>query len=275
LGDDTPAWPLTSNYASDLFAGTARDYARCRPAYPAELFDALLGDAALDRRAGLLDLACGTGQVALALSGQFEVVLAVDQEPEMIEVGRAEAARLGRSNVVWQVGPAEDVDVEPGSVDLVTIGNAFHRLDRPRVAASARRWLSASGAIAVVGTSSLLADDEPWQVVATDAARRWGRLGDPATGASPTSDGPRRTHEEVLAEAGFSVHEVVVSSVHPWTIDDIIGYLHSTSFASVPALGDHADRFEAELRARLPQVEPAGGFVETIKFFYVLGRREG
>lgn len=49
----------------------------------------------------------------------------------------------GANNVRWSVGYAEDVDAEPASFELITAGNAFHRLDQPLVAG--RVWSSRNG----------------------------------------------------------------------------------------------------------------------------------
>src|SRR5260370_15486980 len=131
---DVPKWPVVAKYATDLFAGTAEYYDKYRVPYP----DAMLND--MMKRAGttgegrLLDLACGTGELALPLAPYFQEVWGVDQERDMIERARSKAARAGASNVRWIVGRAEDVDAPEDSVELVVIGNAFHRLDPSRVA---------------------------------------------------------------------------------------------------------------------------------------------
>src|SRR5260370_39513926 len=120
----------------------------------------------------LLDLACGTGELALPLAPYFREVWGVDQEHDMIERARSKAAKSGSSNVRWIVGRAEDVDAPADSVELVVIGNAFHRLDRSRVARCALDWLAPRRCIAISGSSSLGAGQE-------------GRRGAPPRGAAP------------------------------------------------------------------------------------------
>ena len=79
-------------FSPDLFRGKAEYYDRFRRSYP----DALISD--LVRRTGasgqgrLLDLACGTGQLAFALRSSFAEVWAADQEPDMVAVVAAKAA---------------------------------------------------------------------------------------------------------------------------------------------------------------------------------------
>ena len=79
----------------------------------------------------LLDLACGTGQLAFPLRRWFPAgVWAVDQEPDMVDVVQAKAAAAGAWEVRPVVSSAESLDAEPGSFELAVIGNAFPRLDR-------------------------------------------------------------------------------------------------------------------------------------------------
>jgi SAM-dependent methyltransferase len=75
-------------FPRDLFRGTATFYSRFRPPYPPALLDDLVERVRPSGEGRMLDLACGTGQVALPLSGHFTEVIAVDQEVEMIEEGR-------------------------------------------------------------------------------------------------------------------------------------------------------------------------------------------
>jgi SAM-dependent methyltransferase len=114
-------------YRKDLYKGTAEYYDRFRPLYPAMLLTDLRARVDLDGTGRLLDLACGTGQVAFALAGDVAEVWAVDQEAESIEFGRRAARRLGvfRGEVVPEggeggggCGPAEGA---VGSVVIVEV----------------------------------------------------------------------------------------------------------------------------------------------------------
>ena len=161
-----------------LFKGTAGDYTRYRLPYPQALCEALVADAraGVGTRAGadgdvgavadargtgrLLDLGCGPGRVVLRLAPSFATAMAVDPEPEMIDEGRQIAADLGIVNIDWVVSRAEGLRIPDESIDLVTIGDAFHRLDQRFVAERVRGWLRGNGALALTwqmcpGTSCL------------------------------------------------------------------------------------------------------------------------
>jgi hypothetical protein len=69
------------NFAPDLYQGTAGYYDRCRLSHPAALTGDLLRRTRASGTSGrgrLLDLACGTGQLAFALRDRFAEAWAVD-----------------------------------------------------------------------------------------------------------------------------------------------------------------------------------------------------
>jgi ubiquinone/menaquinone biosynthesis C-methylase UbiE len=111
-------------------------------------------------RAGLLDLACGTGQVAFALAADVAGVWAVDQEAEAIEFSRRKAQRAGVTNIRWLAAAAEDVALQ-GAFDLVAIGNAFHRLDRDAVVTRMMSHLPARGCVALLWAGTPWRGDRP------------------------------------------------------------------------------------------------------------------
>src|SRR5215469_1394588 len=79
-------------FRADLYRGTAEWYDAYRPPYPRELIDTLTSTIGADGTGRLLDIACGTGQVAFALRSYFAEIWAADQEPAMIAVAARKAA---------------------------------------------------------------------------------------------------------------------------------------------------------------------------------------
>jgi SAM-dependent methyltransferase len=265
---------IAQNLQPGAFEGTAETYLRYRPPYPVPMLDELLGRAKPAPGAVLLDLACGPGRVALDLAGAFGRVLAVDLEPEMVEVGRVAAARRGIGNVTWMVGRAEEAQIEAGSVDLITVGEAFHRLEQTVVAAKAFGWLKPGGCFATLGARSLLDGDEPWQRTAAKVARRWMARAFPTGWAPgrPDADLGPGGFERVLRAAGFvDVENRDFEQPRDWSFEEIVGYLRSTSTCSLKALGEHGRSFEAGLRAALV----GDVFSESFSSGYTLGRKPG
>ena len=263
------------NLLPNAFAGTAAAYAKYRPPYPPALLQQLLAHAGGPPGGVLLDLACGPGRLALDLASSFETVWAIDLEPEMVEVGRQEAARRGVGNVSWFVGRAEDLVAPEGGFDLITIGEAFHRLDQTLIAQRSLAWLRPGGCVAALGCQNILDGEAAWQKAVAEVARRWmarafpGGWGEAREGAAI---GPG-SYVRVLQAAGFTeVTERTFHEPRAWRFDEIVGYLQSTSVCSRRALGDF-DAFEAELRAALGDPTPAQRFPETMNWGYTLGRK--
>ena len=71
----------------DIFQGTAWYYARFREGYPPEFFDLIKRKFDLLKGDRVLDLGCGTGQIAIPISASVKEVVAMDPEPEMISEG--------------------------------------------------------------------------------------------------------------------------------------------------------------------------------------------
>lgn len=57
------------------------------------------------------------------------------------------------------------------------------------------------------------------------------------------------------------------------TLDSVIGYLHSTSFAAPHLFGDRMEEFDQALRERLPRHATEGVFVDENVFGILLARR--
>ncbi len=250
------------------FAGTALYYARYRPPYPDDFLCQLRSRAGTSGNGLLLDLACGPGRLAIPLAAHFHRVVAVDVEAEMIGVARVEARRRSASNIVWQVGRAEDLQLAPGSAELITIGEAFHRLDQARVLTLARDWLQPGGALVTLGAEPIWRGEEPWKriLVETVKASTGNALGDPE--AAPWGGPADRLHA-----AGLQVEEHETRVDCTWTCDSIIGFMFSTSFASHQILGERAAAFEANLRDALLELNPDGHFPCLQRFSFTLGRK--
>ena len=50
----------------------------------------------------------------------------------------------------------------------------------------------------------------------------------------------------------------------PGTVEEVVGYLYSTSYCSPAVLGNRREPFEAEFRRTLRELSPAGVFPEEV-----------
>ena len=261
-------------FRTDLYKGTAEYYDRFRPPYPAVLLDHLRARVPLDGGSRVLDLACGTGQIAFALAADVEEVWAVDQEAEFLAFADSKARRFGVTNINWIEARAEDVELER-RFDLVAIGNAFHRLDRDVVANRVVRHLTEGGCIALLWSDTPMRGDQPWQVVMRATVERWmddvGARSRVPAGWEQAMD--RDPHMAVLRRAGLTYEgKFEFSVVEGWSVESLIGWVYSTSFLNRGALGDRADAFESDLRDKLLDCCPDGVFEEGVTFAYELAR---
>ena len=271
---ERPIYEPTQDYPADSFLGTAQYYARYRPPYPQELIDDLRRRSGITGDGRLLDLGCGPGRVALLLSPYFSEVWAVDQESEMIEVGRQEAEQRGATNIQWMVGRAEDLEAQSESFDLITIGEAFHRLDQRLVAKLALEWLMPGGCLATMGCYGVFNGKEKWQILGAEVVRKW--TGSRPPTKSKKKDQPRGPDhdQEILRAAGFEEVEIYKFPIpHVWTLDSIIGFQYSTSVTSKRALGEDTGKFEADLRGTLLTYDSRGEYSATLSCGYTLARR--
>jgi len=263
-------------FATDLYQGTAEYYDRYRLPYPEAMLEDLIRRAEVSGHRRLLDLACGTGQLAFPLRRWFGEVWAVDQEPDMVEMVRAKAEAQGAGNVRPVVSGAETLDAEPDYFDLVVIGNAFHRLNRHVVAGKILGWLKPGGHLALCWTSQPFLGAEDWQQALAAMVERW-KVALGAEGRIPAGwDLPRQRQPDlqVLAAAGFEVaghHEFTAQ--HRWSLPELAGLIRSTSFLPASVLGDQGAAFDADLAASLGPYGIGGAFTENVSFVYELARK--
>jgi len=266
----------TVRFARDLYQGTAGQYDKFRQSYPAQMLDDLVRRAGVSGHGRLLDLACGTGQLAFPLRRWFAEVWAVDREPDMAELVRAKAAAEGAGGIRPVVSDAEALHAEREYFELAVIGNAFHRLDRDLAAGLILGWLKPGGHLALCWSSGPWAGGEEWQRALAATVDTWMS----ALGAGDRVPAgwdlarQRRPDLRVLSDAGFEAagrHEFAVQ--HRWTLAELAGYIRSTSVLPAAVLGDQADAFDADLAARLGPHGDGGVFTETVSFAYELARK--
>jgi len=264
-------------FRRDLYQGAARDYDRFRLPYPRILIDDLAERSGADGRGRLLDLACGTGQVTFALAGRFAEVWAVDQEPDMTGLVAEKARAAGLAHLRVITSSAEDLPAPDGGFDLVAIGNAFHRLPRTGVAASALRWLRPGGFLALLYSGeNPWRGAAPWQRAMAGVVDHWMTWAGGNDRIPPGYEQDRRERPDraVLAAAGFEVlGEWLFPTEHAWTTETITGFVFSTAVLSRAALGGQAADLAADLRRELAGFESSGGLPETVGFVYELARR--
>lgn len=131
------------------FARSADAYERSRPGYPDEAIQHLVGH--LAARARVLDLAAGTGKLTRPLLASGLDVVAVEPVPEMRAGLPATARALD--------GTAEAIPLTDGSVDAVTVGQAFHWFDGEKALDEIHRVLRPRGMLGLIWNRRV--EDDP------------------------------------------------------------------------------------------------------------------
>ncbi len=253
----------------NVFSGTAWFYARYRPGYSNEVINMFREKFGLSKKSRVLDLGCGTGQIALSVAPYVSEVIAVDPQDDMLKEGQDLAGTKKVTNVRWVLGESNDLpsmSATIGNIDLTVIARAFHWMDREQTLKDLYTTTKTDGGVAIIQDSGprdgpLL----PWKEIIDQTVRYW--LGEERkAGTEGTYSHPTKRFETVLQESEFRDIELTEFNVErSWSIDQIIGYLYSASFSSLPVLREKKEAFEVDVRKRLGELEPTGQFKEQVR----------
>ncbi|MGL3210566.1 class I SAM-dependent methyltransferase [Bradyrhizobium sp. BR 1433] len=259
--------------ASELFRGAAPYYARHAVPYPEDFFRSLVRVCSLSNRSRALDLGAGTGQIGIPLARSVADVLAVDPSDEMVQEGRRMAEVLGVKNIEFRVSISEDLNEPMSSFDVAIIAGAFHYMDRATVLAKLAQMLKLDGCVAILSRKLNRSEPKEWyNAMLSDIKEFWG--GSFPTG--PVAFGPVHTvsSQEVLRASNFGeITKLRHYYEHHWSIDDLLGFLYSTSLAAPGTLGPRRDEFATRIRRLLLSYSPSGFFVEQGQVTTLLGYR--
>ncbi|MHC2296165.1 class I SAM-dependent methyltransferase [Rhizobium mongolense] len=248
--------------ATELFRGAAPYYAKHTIPYPHDLFRSLVRICRLSERGRGLDLGAGTGQIGIPLALSMGKVVCVDASDEMVEEGRQAADAQGVGNVEFLVSRSEDLDETVPQFDITTIAGSFHWMDREAVLAKLASMVKPGGCVAIIDRDRDRSEPGEWSTAMwSDIKEFWG-------GNFPAGPGATRplltvTNREVLSASPFGeITELRHYYEHHWSIDDLIGYLYSTSKGASGTLGNRREEFTVRIRRLLLSYSPTGFFTE-------------
>ena len=232
---------------SRAFELVADVYERARPEYPRAAVQWLTGELDLRPRRTVLDLGAGTGKLTRALVATGARVIAV-------EPGEAMLSELRRvlPDVEAILGGAEAIPLAEGSVDAVTVGQAFHWFRHDEAVPELHRVLRRGGGVALLWNSR--DQDRPPQREISDLIKPF----------VP----PRRPHVSVsvkaLEESGLFTKPTARRFRFAQRLDAeaLVERISSISFVAAAPPGQRA-----QLERRLRELAAAGG--GSVEFAYV------
>jgi predicted TPR repeat methyltransferase len=124
-----------------------------RPPYPAQVFT-LLRELVVGTPRVVVDLGCGTGDVARPLSALVDSVDAIDCAPRMIERGQSLPGG-DRLNLRWILGWVEETTFPRSSYGLVTAAESLHWMDWDLLFPRLRTLIAPGGYLAIVSRPEL------------------------------------------------------------------------------------------------------------------------
>ena len=257
------------------FGGEIADlYHRYRRGYPPELIPAIVNAFSLRADDLVIDVGCGTGQLATPIAEHVRAVIGIDPEPDMLAHARSAAQDQGVTNVGWMVGRDTDLPLLRSLlgeqvVGAVVVGQALHWMDHQALFAAAGLLLRPGGGIAVVANGiPLWLQDSGW----SRALRAW--LGD-WLGARPanscgTDEATQHRYRESLTMNGFDVGQVEIDYTDELDFDHLLGGVYS----ALPVDRLPSRRQRPQIAADLRKVlDPHQPFIEHVPVRALLGTK--
>ncbi len=256
------------DFGNDIFEGTAKYYARYRVRYPQKLLDDIVDAFHLDGRGTLLDLGCGTGELAIPLSRFFESVIAWDPDEGMLEEGNKKAKGAGVKNIIWQKKSSKDLPSLKRSFRLVTMGSSFHWMEQEEILNQLFDLVEPNGGVAIAGGAKPLefsSEASERDKIIQAVIKKY--LGPERRAGKQIYTHPEKSFEEYLQVSKFhDFKEHYYEAELTRNIDEVVGNLFSTSFASKKQLGEQVGEFEKDLRDKIANVSKNGKFTEKLEF---------
>ena len=250
----------------------AEYYAKYRHGYTGRVLDLLQESFGLDSDDLVLDLGCGTGQLAVPLAARARAVVGVDPEPDMLGLARAAAAAQGVRNATWVLGTDADVPalgalLGPGTLGATVIGNALHWMRHEELFRALRPLSRPGGGVAVLANGTpLWLQDSDWSRALREVLHA--QFGWEMKTTCGTAGEERQRYAAALAAAGFvGVRETAVEYRDELTLEQLVGGV----FSATPADLLPEPREREALAERIQRALPPGPYPESVPVAILVG----
>lgn len=264
-----------AKFDPELYKGTYEYYVKYRPAIPEEVIDVIIEHFNIKPTDRVLDIGCGTGQVALAMEGRCGEMVCLDPDPEMIKWAK-KATKNSKIKLKWINRPAEDLgrlQRELGTFKLATFCRSFNWVDQEQVLKDLNALIEEDGGIALLGDKSFWTGEEEWQKAVIKVIQKY--LGEERRAGKGKFKPSEKGWDEILRESAFKfvkIHNVQLTRY--WNVESVIGYLFSTSFAAPHLFENRLEEFKGEVKRTLLFLNPKGVFQENAIWTITLGSKK-
>lgn len=260
----------------ELFKGAYGYYLKYRPNIPKEVIEIIIKHFRIKKGDRILDIGCGTGQVALAMRGKYGEMVYLDPSLGMLKLAK-QAVKKYETKSIWLNCSAEDLKEmkKLGVFKVATFCRSFHWINQRRILTELKDFISEDGGIVILGDKSFWANDEKWQQVVRDVIRKY--LGKDRRAGKGKFKKPKVSWEKLIAKSPFKfVKSYSIPIVRVWNVESIIGCVFSNSFAAPHLFGGkkNENKFKEELRSALLDFNPSGKFKENNTWFIILGSKK-
>jgi len=136
---------MKNNVAS--FTGRVEDFAKFRPGYPEQIISLLESKIDFSQAKDVADVGCGTGRLSRLFLNNGNLVFGVEPNDEMRLMSEKLLSKF--INFISVEGSAEKTMMATNSVDVVTVGQAFHWFDLKKTKKEFKRILRKDGHVVI------------------------------------------------------------------------------------------------------------------------------
>jgi SAM-dependent methyltransferase len=194
-------------------------------------------------------------------------VLAVDPEPAMLEAARALAAEAN-VQIGLMEGSSHDLGSQLGTFNVVTIGRAFHWMDRADVLRRLDALIEPDGAVILFNDVHPDVPENRWY-------KQYTELVDSYANRDACIPPERTRHEAVLLASSFNqLVRIGVIERRVVPLERLIDRALSMSTSSPEQLGPLSDRLAQDLLTQMSRFATDGSLVEVIESQALIARRQ-
>ncbi|MFI5263827.1 MAG: class I SAM-dependent methyltransferase [Candidatus Kapaibacterium sp.] len=251
-----------------IFNALAEQYDAYRPHYPSEalLFLVTLGE--LDNQSDVADIGTGTGRIALELAKYVRFVYAVDTAVVMLDQLQVSAEKEGLSNIRTIQAPGEVTGLGDESLDLVTIAQAFHWMDKQAALKEANRILESQKHLVLLWNQITNTKDEYYQ----DIVALIKRYNSNYEGGAEIRSADFPDHVNNSGLFGPIERYTFPFELH-YSLESYVGFLLSKSFIGMGIPSSELPHFIEAAHQVLKKNFPGGNIIEQYETVMLAARK--